>query len=65
MINAIRSGAPGDERVKKYDDIEQYIYFFAEEVGLEKYIEFDKESNQFFPTKEFEENGIENLELRV
>lgn len=57
MINAIRSGAPGDERVKKYDDIEQYIYFFAEEIGLEKYVEFDKESNQFFPTKEFEESA--------
>ena len=57
MINAIRSGARGDERIKKYDDIEQYIFSFAEEAGLEKYIEFDKKYNEFFPTREFEENS--------
>lgn len=56
MVNAIRSGAPGDERIKKYDEIEQYIFSFAKDAGLEKYIEFDKEFNQFFPTREFEED---------
>lgn len=53
MINAIRLK---DERIKKYDEIEQYIFSFAKEAGLENYIEFDKKYNQFFPTREFEEN---------
>jgi len=53
MINAIRLK---DERIKKYDDIEQYIFSFAKAFSLEKYIEFDKEFNRFFPTREFEEN---------
>jgi hypothetical protein len=56
MINAIRSGAEGDERIGKYDNIAQYIYSFAKDAGLEKYIEFDKEFNQFFSTREFEED---------
>ena len=55
MVNSIRSGNEGDERIKKYDEIEQYIFSFAKEAGLKKYIEFDKEFNQFFPTPEFEE----------
>jgi len=60
MINAIRSGAEGDERIKKYDEIEQYIFSFAKEAGLEKYIKFDKECNEFFPTWKFEfETDIE------
>jgi hypothetical protein len=53
MINAIRLE---DDRVKKYDEIEQYIFSFAKDAGLEKYIEFDKEYNKFFPTREFEED---------
>lgn len=52
MINAIRT----DDIVKKYDDVEQHIYSFAKDVGLDKYIEFDSELNKFFPTKELEED---------
>jgi len=56
MINAIRSGAEGDERIKKYDEIEQYIFSFTKKAGLEKYIEFDEKYNEFFPSREFEED---------
>ena len=52
MINAIRVG---DEKIKKYDEIEQYIYSFAKDFGLEKYIEFSKKYNKFFPARELEE----------
>ena len=53
MVNAIRLE---NERVKKYDEIEQYIFSFAKDIGLEKYIEFDETNNQFFPTREFDED---------
>jgi hypothetical protein len=56
MINAIHSGQPGDERIERYEELEQYIFSFAKETGLENYIEFDGEFNQFFPTREFEED---------
>lgn len=53
MINAIRLE---EDRIKKYDEIKQYLFSFAKKAGLEKYIEYDKKYNQFFPTREFEEN---------
>jgi len=56
MINAIRSGTEGDEQIEKYNDIEQYIFSFAKDVGLGKYIEFDKKYNKFFPTIDFEQD---------
>lgn len=60
MINAIRSGAPGDEQIEKYNEIAQYIYSFAKDAQLEKYIEFDEKYGEFFPTEEFEmETDIE------
>lgn len=55
MINSIRSGQEGDEQIEKYNKIEQYIFSFAEEAGMDRYIEFDKKLNKFFPTIEFEE----------
>jgi len=56
MVNAIRSGAEGDEQIEKYNEIEQYIFSFAKEAGLEEYIEFDEKYNRFFPTADFEED---------
>jgi len=56
MINAVRSGAEGDEQIEKYNEMEQYIFSFAKGAGLEKYIEFDKKYNKFFPTFDFEED---------
>ena len=61
MINAIRTGQKGDEYVKEYEDLEQYIYSFAKDYGMEKYIEFDKKMAQHFPTNEFEVNTDLNL----
>lgn len=56
MINAIRSGAPGDELIQKYRDLEQYIFSFVREVELEDWIMFDEGLKRFFPTAEFEWN---------
>ncbi len=53
MINSVRLE---DGRIKKYDDIEQYIFSFAKNFGLERYVEFDQKYNQIFPTREFEED---------
>lgn len=53
MINAIRIG---DNTIKKYQEIEQYIFSFAKKGNLEQYIEFDNKFNKFFPTAELEDN---------
>lgn len=59
LINAIRLE---DDRIKKYDEIEEYIYSFAKKAGLEKYIEFDKKFNKFFPTREFSDGMYQYIE---
>ena len=51
MINGIRLH---DEQVEKYEKIEQYIFSFAKDAEMEKYIEYDGKSKKFFPTGEFE-----------
>ena len=56
MINGIRSDNSEDKQIKKFNDIEQYIFSFAKEFGLECHIEYDDEFRRFFPTVEFEES---------
>jgi len=52
MVNAHRT----DDIVEKYEDLEQYLRSFYKDFDMEKYIEFDKKLNKFFPTREFEED---------
>lgn len=52
LVNAIRIH---DDRVKEIDDIEQYIFSYAKQFHMDKYIEFDKQYNRFFPTRMLEE----------
>ena len=51
MINACRHP---DEVIKKYQDLEQHLYSFAKAGGMERYVEYDEESKQFYPSQEFE-----------
>lgn len=42
------------ERHTGYDELVQYVYAFAKEMGQEEKIIFDKQSNEYFPTQEYE-----------
>lgn len=53
LANATRSGAPGDELIKKYDDIEDYILSFAKDFNVD---EINFYEGSYFPTNEFEES---------
>lgn len=53
LVNAFRME---HEIIKKYNDIEQYIFSFAKEAGLNKYIEYIEKYGKFFPTRELEED---------
>ena len=55
LVNAIHSGRKDDEHIKEFDEIEQYIFSFAKDFGLEKYVEFDEKLQEFFPIGELEE----------
>ena len=53
MINAIRT----DDRVKKYDEIKHYIFSFAKDAGLDRYIDYDEKSGKYYPSIELEEDA--------
>ena len=44
-----------DPSIEKYSKLEQKIYSFANKMGCENLIEYDKEMDEYFPTKEFDE----------
>ena len=53
MINATRVN-----RLKKYEKLEQYIYSFAKQAGMQDCIDYDDEFKMYFPLKEFEETTL-------
>ena len=59
MANAHRTGRKGDERIKKYDELEKYLLSFAKEFGLEKYV--DDEDDEIYPSGELEESEVDGI----
>lgn len=54
--NWIANANRTDDRIEKYENIESYIFSFAKDFGLEKYIDDeDAKDGKFFPTRFFEE----------
>lgn len=52
MANAHRT----DDVIKKYEDLEHYVFSFAGDFGLEKYVDDEKVGDgKFYPTRFFEE----------
>jgi hypothetical protein len=54
MANALRTGAKGDETIKKYEEIQDYILSYAKHFQAEDVVL--KEGNHFYTTMEFEES---------
>ncbi|NLN14018.1 MAG: hypothetical protein GX185_00265 [Tissierellia bacterium] len=57
VINGHR---PPDEAIGEYEDLLQYIYSFAKEMGYEDLIEYSSEYDKFFETRKFDESGIQD-----
>lgn len=56
-----------DKTSKKTEDLEQIIFSFAKQAGLEKWIEYDKDLKKYFPTADMEDklhSYIDNYNLR-
>jgi hypothetical protein len=52
VVNSYRT----NDIIDKYEDLEQYIFSFFEDFKMDKYIEYDRTIDEYFPTREFEEN---------
>lgn len=59
VVNGVRSGRKGDERVKEYDELEEYIFSFAKDFGLEKYV--DDEDGEIYPSVDLEDGEVREL----
>ncbi|MFH1824264.1 MAG: hypothetical protein ABH873_03445 [Candidatus Firestonebacteria bacterium] len=53
LVDAIRLEK---DRVKEFEEIEQYVYSFHEKAKLQKYIKYDREMKKFHPTSKLEED---------
>ncbi|MCL5674896.1 MAG: hypothetical protein M1501_04035 [Candidatus Omnitrophica bacterium] len=52
MANAHRT----EEQIKKYEEMEDYIFSFAKQFGFDKYVDDEEsEKRKFYPTRIFEE----------
>ena len=53
MANAIRT-----KRIKKYDDMEQHVFSFTKQAGLQDCVDYDDKLKMHFLLREFEETVI-------
>lgn len=49
------------EHIEEYEKLQQHIYSFAKDFGLENLIEYDSEYDMFFETREFEDSEINEI----
>ena len=53
MANAIRP-----KTIKKYDDMEQLVFSFTKQAGLQDCIDYDDKMKMYFALEEFEETAV-------
>ncbi len=56
LINAHR-----DEALKEYEEVESYVYSFAKQFGLDNLVEYVREKDTYYPTREFEEGQVNDF----
>lgn len=55
MVNGIRVG---DDQVEEYNDLREYIYSFAKQMGYDHLIEKDSANGKYYETREFEDGIV-------
>jgi hypothetical protein len=53
MANAIRT-----KTIKKYDDMEQLVFSFTKQAGLQDCVDYDNSMKMYFTLREFEETVV-------
>jgi len=61
MLNSHKT--KDDSISKKSENLEQKIFSFAKDAGLEKWIEFDTEMGEYFPTADMEDELQKFIDL--
>ncbi|OJF94646.1 hypothetical protein [Alkalibacterium sp. 20] len=55
VVNGIRT----DDTVEEYEELREYIYSFAKQMGQEDNIKYDKEYDMHFETREYESGKVQ------
>lgn len=56
LANANRNGSDEDPHKEEYEKIEDYIFSFAKEFGLDEFIDHEERyGDRYYPTRKFEE----------
>lgn len=55
VVNGIRTG---DDMIEEYQELREYIYSFSKQMGCEDIIQFDKQFNQHFETRDYDESQV-------
>ncbi|WP_423188357.1 hypothetical protein ACO1PF_07015 [Alkalibacterium sp. f15] len=55
VVNGIRT----DDTVEEYEELREYIYSFAKQMGQEDNIKYDKEYDRHFETREYESGKVQ------
>lgn len=62
LANAIHNGSAEDTQDEALENAEQLIFSLADKFGLEKYVEYDAEIEEYFPSQELENEMNEYIE---
>lgn len=62
MANAIHDRSEEDPIDKDLEEIENYIFSFAKDFGLDNYVEYDEGHKKYFPTNDFDELAHKYIE---
>lgn len=56
MANANRDGSSSDPHIDEYEKMEDYVFSFAKEFGLDEFVDHEeKDGDKYYPTRKFEE----------
>ncbi len=61
--NIVANSFREDEPILEYDEITEYLLSCAKEFGLSNMVDYDKETNEYFPSDETQEQVVELLEV--
>ncbi len=61
--NIVANSFSEDEPILEYDEITEYLLSCAKEFGLSNMVDYDKETNEYFPSDETQEQVVELLEV--
>jgi len=60
LLNSYKS--TDDKVQKETEEVEQLIYSFAKEAGLEKWFEYDKDMDTYFPTADMDDDMFDFID---